>query len=192
MNCKQRTSGIALMDLIIGLAISLLVGAAGLQLIVATYNARTDVSGQNFVNALCRVQIDTIADTLRDAQIGPSLCAFSAASKSDVTVYTDSSGDSVRLYLNTTVSPYQLMRVRTTAGVAGTAAAIGTGVISLQFTYYPAGSWSTTLSPNYPSTSELPTIGAVGITVQMTVNGFTSSLTSLVRMRNSPYVAPSP
>jgi len=180
------------MDLLVGTVISLFVGAAGVVMMQTNYIAGAAISGQNNVNAVTRVQMDSLADSLRNAQIGPTQTAVTAASISDITFNIDSAGDTARYWLNTTVSPAQLMRAQTNSGVTATAKVVGTGVTSLQFTYYPSGGWATTLSPNYPSTSELPTISAVGITVQMTINGYTSTLVSLVRLRNSPYVSPSP
>lgn len=192
MSHRNLRHGFMMLDLIIGAGVSLLIGAATLQLMNANYIAHDAVGGQNNVNAMCRSQMDTLADGIRNAQSGPSHQVFSTAAANDVTIYTNASGNTTRLWLDTTVSPAQLKRIRTTAGTASTPQVIGTGVTSLQFTYYPAGGWATTDSPHLPSAGELPTIGAVKIKAQMAINGYSRSFTTVVRLRNSPYVPPVP
>ena len=70
-----------------------------------------------------------------------------------------------------------------------------TDVQSLQFTYYVSSSanftsttaqWTTTTNANAPTAAEIPNIGAIGINVTINSNGYTRTLSTIVRLRNSP------
>jgi hypothetical protein len=65
----------------------------------------------------------------------------------------------------------------------------------VQFTYYvdssvnytsPTSQWGTTANPNAPTATEIPNIGAVLITVTSNNGGVARTLTTFVRLRNSP------
>ncbi|HEV2473095.1 MAG TPA: hypothetical protein VGS41_10540, partial [Chthonomonadales bacterium] len=55
--------------------------------------------------------------------------------------------------------------------------------------YYIASiaNWNTTASPTAPTSSELPTIGAIQIFATTGSSGYSRTITTFVRLRNSPY-----
>ena len=195
---RRRNHGALLLESLIGLFVGLLTGSALLMLLQLTMTVRTDTKADVNSDEEARAQLETISDRLRNAQSvvnGSNMVCFSAAATSDITCYTDAAGDTLRIWLNTSVSPAALMETQTTAGV-GTTTTLFTGVTSLQFYYYaqstsaynsPLLSWLTTLNPLLPTLAEIPTLGAVRITLTTNVDGISRQLTSLVRFRNSPY-----
>jgi hypothetical protein len=195
---RSRSHGALLVETLIGLFVGLLTGAALLALLQISMTSRSASMGVVNSDEEARAQLETISDRLRNSQSvvsGSTQACFSAASTSDITCYTDSSGDTLRIWLDTTVSPAALKQTQTTSGVA-TTTTLYTGVTSLQFYYYaqassaynsPLTSWLSTLNPLLPTLAEIPTLGAVKITLSTSVNGNPRTLTSLVRFRNSPY-----
>ncbi len=160
------THGSMLIDLLVGCVIALLTGAVLVSLQQSSYIAQLTIQGQNYANTSSRRPLDVLGDTLRNAQSngsGSSAAALVAASGSDVTCYTDDSGDTTRIWLDT--SAQVLRRSRSGSGAsggsgpsAGTASSGGgsgtgaggsggssseplvTDMQSLQITYYvPAG-----------------------------------------------------
>ncbi len=201
MSRRNRRHGAALIDILVAGLIMLFAGSALVMLVQSTLTSRDAIAGQNAAYATAQKSLDTLMDNLRAAQTkqiqtSPAVyAALSAGSSSSVTCYTDSAGSTLRLWLDTSVSPAQLKETRTIGGVATTAPVLS-GVQSLQFTYYkvagsaytaPAASWTTTSNPNAPTAAELPAIGAIRIAVTVNLNGFSRALTSFVRLRNSPY-----
>jgi hypothetical protein len=174
-----------LLDLMIGGIIALLVGAAACVLLQSNYKARDAITGQNNVNAIARDQMDSLADSLRNAQVGPFHKTLASAGTSDVTLYTNSTGDAERYWMDTTVTPAQLKRSKTVSGVT-TISTLNTGISALVFTYYKSGGFTTTTNPHVPTSAELSTVSAVSISTTLSINGFSDSVTSLVRLRNSP------
>jgi hypothetical protein len=189
--------GFTLLELLTASVVAILVGLGLLALITATYNSHRSVVNQNYVNAVGRTPVDTLADHLRNAWMPcsgspcvrtSSSSVFAAASASSVTYYIDDAGSTVRYYRDGSVSPPTLVRVDGSGS-----SVVMSGLTSLQFTYYtPAygyssSTWLTTGNPNAPTPAELPSIGAVQITAVVTSNGLTRPITSFVRLRNSPY-----
>lgn len=196
--------GTTLMETLIASLLSVVVGGTLVVLVQSTLISRTAIAGENTAYAGARKCMDAILDNVRSAQpyqiqASPAVySAIKAASASSITCYTSNTGDTVKFWLDTTTSPATLKQTRFTSigSGASTTTPILTGVQSLQFTYYTvsggaytsaASSWTKTANPNAPTDGERPIIGAVGVTITVTINGFTRQLSSFVRMRNSPY-----
>jgi hypothetical protein len=203
MRSNRKRRGATLIDSLVASLIALLIGGALVILVQSTVSSRLVIGGENAAYAAAQKSLNVLMDNLRAAQAfqiqsSPAVyAAIQAGSASSVTGYTDSAGDTVKFWLDTTTSPATFKETRTTGGVATTTPVL-TGVQSLQFTYYvsagaaynvPAASWATTGNPNAPTAAELPKIGAVGISVQVNLAGYSRQLTGLVRLRNSPYSA---
>jgi type II secretory pathway component PulJ len=201
MNRRSRRRGATLIEALVACLITGIIGSALVVLVQSTLASRFSLAGQNATYATVQKSLNILMDNLRTAQTiqiqtSPALyAALSAASSSSVTCYTDSAGDTLRLWLDTSTSPATLKETRTVSGVATTTQVL-LGVQSLQFTYYvvagsaytaPSASWTTTASSHAPTSAELPTIGAINIAVTVTLNGYTRQLSGFVRLRNSPY-----
>ena len=189
--------GALLIDILIALVLSLIVGAALATLINITYYVSRTLTGQNSADTRARNQVDTLADQLRNAQSmtsGSVKKVFSAAAASDLTCYLNSTGDTQRFWLDTTTTPPTFKRSQTLSGVKTTTVLLSS-VSALQFTYYQqaqanytaaSSAWSATASPHAPTAAELPNIGAVSISVTVTTNSYTNQISTFVRLRNSP------
>ncbi len=194
---RRARSGQNLVELLIGMLLALLTGAALFALMSSNYASRSAVTGQNFANANTRQPLDTLTDTLRNAQsiqYGTIYQALVEADTSDVTCNTlnpDGTTGTSRIWLDTSVTPHVLKRSKN----GGPAQTLVVGLQSLRITYYtPAGNaynaanaaWSESTAPN----SNLPGIGAADIQATFNNNGNTRTLESFVRLRNSPYTRP--
>jgi hypothetical protein len=185
------------METLIASLLSLLMGAALLVLVQGTYSSRSVITGENNVNAGAREVMDLLADHIRNAQLynnGSNYVVFSAASSNSLTCYTNTTGDTIRYWLDTSASPYVLKQTQTVGGVA-TTTTILSGVQSLTYTYYvdngtnytaATSSWATTTIPSNPLSTEIPNVSAVSITATVTVNGYSRQLSTFIRLRNSP------
>jgi hypothetical protein len=181
---KLRTRATMLFDLLIGSLVALLVGSVLIQMMTATYTARSVITGQNVSQAEARKPLDVLADHLRNAwlfkDVNDVYSAIQAANTNDITYYTDSAGNTVRYRLVGT-------QLRRTAG--GVETTVLDGVQSLTFTYYRAASynsasWTVTAAP--VASINLPALTAVAINATILLDGYVSSYTSVVRLRNSP------
>lgn len=194
---QRARSGQNLVELLIGLLLALLTGAALFSLMSSNYASRSAITGQNNANASARQPLDTLADTLRNAQsfpVGAGYQALIEADASDVKCYIlnpDKTPGTSRIWLDTSVTPHILRRIKND----GAAQTLVIGLQSLRITYYtPAGNaynaanaaWSECTDPN----SNLPNIGAANIQATFSNNGNTRTLESFVRLRNSPYARP--
>lgn len=183
------------LDLLIGLVLALLTGAAVLMLQQATYTGQSALLGMNYASTSSRRLLDSISDTLRNApalQSGGSYSALTAASASDVTCYS-ASGTS-RFWLDRSVTPAVLRETKTDSNGVATTIPLVAQAQALQLTYYvPAGglytnslaSWSLCADPN----GQLSAIGAVDIQVTVGSGSDVRMLESFVRLRNSPYLS---
>jgi type II secretory pathway pseudopilin PulG len=187
------------MELVISSLLMIVLGLAMATLLKTSYDSKSIVVGQNNAYAQARNVVDTLSDRIRQAQRYPSNNqVLSAAGASDITVYTDNSGsNTVRYWLDTSTTPYTLKMTTVAAGNTTTSTLL-TGVATLQFKYYvgsgnsylaPSGSWATTASPTAPTSGELPNLGAIQVTSNVTINGFSREISSFIRLRNSPYKA---
>lgn len=201
---KRKIRGVMLLDLVIGSGISLMVMAALMALMSVTYNTLNLVQGMGQTDNQGREAIDTIADNLRNAQSssededGENVQAvFKAASQSSVTCFTDDDGDETATYwLDTTASPPSLKLTKEDDETT----IVVNDITSLTFTYYVSGgnytagsgSWVTTADPHNPTNAELANIGAVKIQLTASVNGYSRTLTTTVRLNNSPHITQAP
>jgi hypothetical protein len=183
--------GRTLIEALIAALLSLFIGSALLMLIQSTMTARSSVMGENAAMRDTRRTLDTIENGLRNAQMVAGTGVLSAATGTSVTCYTNMAGTTTtRYWLDTTVSPAALKQT-----VSGTTTVLLTDVQSLTLTYYvdnsanytsPSASWVTTANANAPTAAEILTLGGVKINVSSTSNGVTRTLTTFVRLRNSP------
>lgn len=160
-------------------------------LIQSTMTARVTVLDGGATSRDVRTTLDTLENNLRNAQMVPATGVFSAATASSITCYTNTAGTATaRYWLDTSTTPYSFKK---TVGV--TTSVLLTDVQSITFTYYkssstnytsPSNQWSTTTSASAPTVAEIPNIGAIGITVSVTSGGVSRTLTTFVRLRNSP------
>ena len=190
--CRRTRSGQNLVELLIGMLLALLTGAALFSLMQSNYASRSVVTGQNFANANTRQPLDVLSDTLRNAQSSMTQAALVDAGPSDVTCSTSPDGSTTtRIWLDTSVTPHELKRSKNN----GAAQTLVVGLQSLQITYFtPAGgaynaatsSWTPSSDPN----SQLGGIGAAYIKAVFNNNGNMATLESFVRLRNSPYTHP--
>ncbi|MCW3095378.1 MAG: hypothetical protein JWL77_996 [Chthonomonadaceae bacterium] len=201
MKTRRCHSGSFLLEMLIAAGLALLISAAMIALLNVSFSATNTDQGQNTADAGARVILDTLADNVRNAQAfkvqtNPDTYAvLSAAAVDNITVYTDSTGNTVRYWLDTTSTPYSLKKTQTSSGIATTTTILSQAQ-SVKITYYmttnsaynlAASSFVTTANPNAPTSAEMPAVVALQITVQATVNGYTRQLSSFIRLRNSPY-----
>jgi len=186
-----------LIETLCALLMGLFTGAALLAVIQITLTVRTTNMGPASSDTETRRQVDEVCDQLRNAQsntVGSTQQAISAATATSVTFYSDTSGDTTQLWLNTSVNPAALEQTTTVSGVQTTTVLLS-GVTALQFTYYeqpstlytaPSSSWTTTVNPNAPVAAELPNIGAIDVHLTVSYDSYSTQLYSVVRLRNSP------
>jgi hypothetical protein len=198
VRCRRRHAGNTMIEVMVAGLIALLSGSALIALLQSSYTASAINLGQNTVNASVRAPLDLLADRLRSAQSyynGTLYKAISAASASDITLYTDTTGNNTaRYWLDTTVTPHVLKQTLTTGGTP-TTTTILSGVQTLNFTYWVSGGnynaglsiWVKTALPQQPTAAELPKIGAIQIQIGALINGYSRTINSCVRLRNSPY-----
>lgn len=197
MRHKRRHRGSLVIELLVAGIMSCLIGAALIMQLETTYNSRSTISGQNITYAGARAVLDTLADRLRNAQqLGSgSYPVMLSAAASDITIYTNSTGDTARYWRDTTASPAALKWKNTVSGVSTTTTVLS-GVTALTFTYYVSsggsynngsGSWQTTASPNAPTVAEIPNVGAIDIAATVNINGYSRTIDTFVRLRNSPH-----
>jgi Tfp pilus assembly protein PilW len=189
---RYRTRrGTVLIEMLVSSLVALLIGAAVLACVQVTAQTNATILGQNNTDSVARRPLDILADNLRNAQVYGTTGAscIQAATTSSLSCYTDSAGSYVRFWQDSTTTPATFKK---TSGATTTI--LITGVTSLIFTYYtstglysPASSsWATTVDPNNPTATELTKVAAIGIKATVTVNGYTRTLSSVVRLRNSP------
>ncbi len=194
---RGRNRGSLLIETLCALLIGLLTGAALLSLMQLTMNVRSSTSGPGGADAEARTQLDKLCDRLRNSQsnvVGSAKQVFSAAATSDLTMYSDTSGSTLRLWLDTSSSPYVLKQTTVVAGTT-TTTTILSGVTALQFSYYQqtsasynaaSGSYVSTSNSHSPTTAERPYLCCVNVSITVGFNGFSRNIYSLVRLRNSP------
>lgn len=183
-------SGRTLVETLIAALLSLFVGSALLMLVQSTMTARTSVQDGNASMRDLRDCLDVLQNNLRNAQMLSGTGVFSTATSSSITCYTNMTGTTTtRYWLDTTTTPYTFKQT-----VGGVTTTLLSDVQSITFTYYvdtstnytSATAFTTTANPNAPSAAEMPNLAAVDITVSVTSGGVTRSLTTRVRLRNSP------
>ena len=183
-----------ILELLVASLVALLIGAALLMQMQASYSARNVIQGENSASAGSRHSLDALCDSIRNAQsyqiqATPALySSLQAGSETGVTCYTDTLGGTTRYWLDTDANPPALKKT-----TGNTTTVLVSGLSALSFTYYTspvytaaAVSWNATVLPHSPSAVELPLVGAIGITTTTSIDGNSRQISSFVRLRNSP------
>jgi Tfp pilus assembly protein PilW len=178
---KQR--GAVLVDLMAGLMISFLVGAVIMSAMQTSVSARETVNEQNQSQTDARQPLDLMADHLRNAQLSVNTLPEVAVTAGTATAVT----------YNTTGAPvtYALSGANLQRTESGTTTTVLTGITSLRFTYYKIASYNASgfvpcLTPTAPLSTEFPRLAAIQVDATVTQDGYTSSYSTIVRLRNSP------
>ena len=183
-------SGGTLIEALVAALLSLFIGSALLMLIQSTMTARTTVQDGSASMRDTRDCLDALENNIRNAQMAGASGVFSTATINSITCYTNTAGTTTaRYWLDTTTTPYSFKQT-----VAGVTTVLLTDVTSITFTYYvnnttnytSSSAWSTSTNANAPTVAEIPNLGAVAISVSVTSGGVSRTLTTLVRLRNSP------
>ena len=180
----RRMRGAIMVDMLMGLLVSFLVGAVIMSAMQSSVTARDVVNEQNESQTNARQPLDIMADHLRNAQLASTAPeqVIGAGSATSVTYYVDSARTAVTYSLSGTT----LQRVDN-----ATTTTVLTGVSSLRFTYYKIATYNAAgfvacTSPSAPSALELARLAAIQIDATVTQDGYTSSYSTIVRLRNSP------
>lgn len=187
---SRMRRGSTLVEALVAALLSLFVGSALLMLIQSTMTARTTVQDGSASMRDTRDCLDALENNIRNAQMAGALGVFSTATINSITCYTNTAGTTTsRFWLDTTTTPYSFKQT-----VSGVTTLLLTDVQSIAFTYYvnsstnytSATTWATSTNANAPTAAEIPNLGAVAISVTVTSGGVSRTLTTLVRLRNSP------
>jgi hypothetical protein len=185
MTSLSVRSGLVQMELMITGLLTLVVALGLITAVIGYGHSHDVVVGENLVSVAGRTPIDTLADHLRNAQqqgSGLNYTALAAGTQTSVTYYATAGGVTVQYWKDGS----QLKRT-----TGGTTTVIMDGLQSLSLTYYKSttynnNSWVTTDNPHAPTAAELRWIGAIRIEGSATVDGYSTSYNTLVRLRNSP------
>ncbi|MEP6756084.1 MAG: prepilin-type N-terminal cleavage/methylation domain-containing protein [Chthonomonadales bacterium] len=184
----KRQRGNTLIEMLVSCLCALVVGAGLLSVLQLTGIGVSVVPGQNLADKMARIPMDTLCDNLRNAQVyATTPSCFQAASSNSISLYTNTTGTYARFYYASDTHALK----KTLNGVTTT---LIPGCTALTFTYYvsnnqysPGGSsWVTTANPNAPTATELSKVASVGVVATFTTNGYSRTLKSFVRLRNSP------
>ncbi len=201
---SYRCRGVTLVEMLVSMLMTIVIAGALFSIFTNTYASRDFAVGQGTAETDARTPLDNLADHLRDAQQyhtvePPATVAQSsviaAGTATSVTYYETNSvtgkvtsSDTVRLWLSGT----NLNRTE-----AGTTTTILTDVKSLALTYYKVtadanGKYnynnpSVTQTADPPVAGDYPYITQINIDATVNNGGYQRELTSVVRLRNSPY-----
>jgi prepilin-type N-terminal cleavage/methylation domain-containing protein len=169
MRNRRRSSrrGFTLIEMMVAGLVSVLLGAAVLSLLRASYDDQYMLMNQNMVNTTTRQTIDTFADNLRGSQ------GLTAADGSSLT-YTDASGQPVRYWKSGT----SLMKTVNGLPAGGAAAVQNVSAVSFVYWTWNGTSWTSATSSTSPST-----VSAVDFAVTLTQNGSTRTISGSVKIR---------
>jgi hypothetical protein len=183
----NRQRGAVLIDMIMGLLLSFLVGAVIMSAMQTSIASRDTVIEQNESQTSARQPLDLMADHVRNAQLASAAPyrVLDAGTATSLTYYTDSSRSSVSYFLDGTTLK------RTEGDLTVSPTTVLTGVTSLRFVYYKIATYNASgfipcTSPSAPTSAELNFLAAIQIDATVTQDGYTSSYSTLVRLRNSP------
>ncbi len=165
----MKTRGFTLMEVLIAATVSALLGAGLWTLIRSSYNSQWELLNQNTANANARQAIDLIVDDVR------GLSTLEAASATSV-AYTDSSGHTIRYWLNT--SDNTLRNTIDNAPTGGTPVVMG--VQSLAFTYW---SWNGTTWVSSSSPATLTPVGQIDVSATVNLSGASRQVFSTTKLR---------
>lgn len=194
MNRYYRRRGFAFLEMMVAASASLFVASSLIVLVRSSYTSQSVVMGQNTAYASARKAVDVLTDHIRYAQ--PKMVTtniyrvLSGGTSSSITMYLNGSGDTEQYFFESATG--SLKRTQTVGNVATTTTVL-TGVTGITFQYYLAGTqyvstgWSLVSSPTGPTTTQLPSLGAIGVSVSVNVSGYSRTISTLARLRNSPY-----
>jgi Tfp pilus assembly protein PilW len=180
-----RQRGHTVFEMLIGSVIAMLIGTGLFQLMRASYANEQNINSANNAATNVRAPIDILADHLRSAQQVESdnYAVIKEGHLSDISYYTDNAGSFVRYRLNGT-------NLERTDGGNTTIAV--RSVTSLTFTYYTSQVYNdtsgitATTDSHEPTTAERPKIAVIDIYAAVNVGGVVRTITTRVRLRNSP------
>lgn len=180
----KRIRGAILMDMLMGLMVSFLVGAVIMSAIQTSVSARQTIMEQNDSQTEARQPLDIMADHLRNAQLASTAPqqVLAAGTATSLTYYSDAARTPITYALSGTT-------LNRTDG--GNTTVVLTGVTSLRFSYYKIASYNAAgfvacTTPTAPLSTELTRLAAIQIDASVTQDGYTSSYSTIVRLRNSP------
>ena len=164
--------GFTLIEMLVGTLCMITVGIGCYTLVRTGYDSQWMLMNQNNSNTNARVDVDTMADTMR------GMASVTSAAASDIT-FTDSSGNSIRFWRNTTDNTLR----RTIGGAPTGGTNLCKGLTSLTLVYYSySGGWSASSTP-----ATLANIGAIDVTSTVNLNGFSRRVYSSVKLRQKRF-----
>lgn len=163
----SRRRGFTLIEMMVAGLVSVLLGAAVLSLLRASYDNQYMLMNQNMVNTAARQAIDTFADNLRGSQ------GLTAADGSSLT-YTDASGQSVRYWKSGT----NLMKTVNGLPAGGTVAVRNVSAVTFVYWTWNGTTWTSATSPASPSS-----VSALDFAVTLTQNGSSRKISGSVKIR---------
>lgn len=164
---QSRQRGFTLIEMMVAGLVSVLLGAAVLSLLRASYDDQYMLMNQNMVNTATRQTIDTFADNLRGSQ------GLTAADGSSLT-YTDASGRPVRYWKSGT----NLMKTVNSLPAGGTAAVANVSAVAFVYWTWNGSAWTSASSSTTPSN-----VSAVDFSVTLNQNGSSRKISGSVKIR---------
>lgn len=188
----NRQRGLTLVEMLVTAAIVAILAAGILQMFLSVNSANTRAMSRPPVDNDAVSITNRIAKELRNAQIctATSGCqlgsAFSQATLQSATTYNNSSGNTVRFFLDNGA-------IKKTEGSATTVIVPSGATLSYAYCLSPIGTYNTAADPGtlpfygaITVNSDLNKIIAVKINVRVLRNGVESAYSTIVRVRNSP------
>jgi len=188
----MRRRGFTLLQALLSIMFTGFVLAIVYQNLVTLWVGMSTAANMAQSEANNRSAVDTMADHVRNATVATSTGAvLSAATSNSFTYYTSAAGATVQYSL----SGGNL--VRTPSG--GSAVTVAYGITTLTITYYLAGAsttgstfayetgpLSTMTTTTAPTSPQLPSVAAMTSVASSTMKGVPTTMTTTVRLRNSP------
>lgn len=193
----NRQTGMAQIDLIVGLSIMSLMALALGTIQYVSNTSEATVTATTGGEARARAALERMADDLRTSQLNTvsgDQIAIAAGTPTSVTFYRDGNGGTIRYYWQAGgASGRLMMQIDGAQGVV-----LLENVASINLAYLltsgshtaNSGGWSPSSGESLTK-SELPRVGAVTIDVTVimpSLNNYTRTLSTKVRLRNSPAV----
>jgi prepilin-type N-terminal cleavage/methylation domain-containing protein len=163
----SRRRGFTLIEMMVAGLVSVLLGAAVLSLLRASYDNQYMLMNQNMVNTAVRQAIDTFADNLRGSQ------GLTAADVSSLT-YSDASGQPVRYWKSGT----NLMKTVNGLPAGGTVAVRNVSAVTFVYWTWNGTTWTSATSSASPSS-----VSALDFAVTLTQNGSSRKISGSVKIR---------
>jgi len=195
----MRRRGFTLLQALLSIMFTGFVLAIVYQNLVTLWVGMSTAANMAQSEANNRSAVDTMADHVRNATVATaSSSVLSAATSSSFTYYTSAAGATVQYALATDPNNSTLKNLVRTPS-SGSATTVAYGITSLSITYYLAaastagstfayetGPLSTMTTTTAPTTAQLPSVAAMTIVASSTMKGVPTTMTTTVRLRNSP------